>query len=164
MNSPSDASVTCLQLTRTLKASRERVYALWTDVSRAREWWGPDGCVTHELICEAQVGGEFRWVLTPPGGGKMAATGEFREVQPGRKIVYTWQWDDDPEWHHHDSLVTVEFLEKDEHTTELRLTHEDLPSQQSRDNHIEGWTSALDKLEKLLAAETADSTGPPQQA
>jgi uncharacterized protein YndB with AHSA1/START domain len=142
---------TSLTLTRLIPTSQDRVYALWTDVTRAKEWWGPEGCETQELVCDARPGGEFRWVLTAPDGEQMTARGEFREVQPGKKAVYTWQWTDDPRWAGHESLVTVEFIPKNPTTTELNLTHEDFPSQQSRDNHISGWNSALDKLERLLA-------------
>jgi glutathione S-transferase len=140
-----------LQITRVIKAPRDRVYAAWTDLKLAGKWWGPDGCETHELISDARVGGEFRWVLSAPDGERMTARGEFREVRPGEKLAYTWQWDDDPQWEGIESLVTVEFLEKDAATTELRLTHEKLPSRQSRDNHVGGWNGALDKFERLLA-------------
>jgi uncharacterized protein YndB with AHSA1/START domain len=143
---------TTLQITRVISAPRDRVYAAWTDLELANQWWGPDGCVTHELICDARVGGKFRWVLSTPDGERMTAQGEFREVRPREKVVYTWQWADDPDWENHESVVSVEFRENDAATTELRLTHENLPSQQSRDNHVGGWNSALDKLERLLAS------------
>jgi len=47
-------------------------------------------------------------------------------------------------------FVTVEFRHHPQ-STELRLTHERLPSKESRDNHARGWNSALDKLEHFLA-------------
>jgi glutathione S-transferase len=34
--------------------------------------------------------------------------------------------------------------------TELRFKHEQLPSEESRDRHNEGWNSILDRLEKFL--------------
>jgi uncharacterized protein YndB with AHSA1/START domain len=34
--------------------------------------------------------------------------------------------------------------------TELRLIHEQLPNEQSRDGHTGGWNSALDKLENFV--------------
>ena len=142
---------TTLQITRVIDAPRERVYATWADLGLADKWWGPEGCVTHELVSDARVGGAFRWVLSAPDGERMTARGEYREVQPGRKLVYTWQWADDDDWEDHESLVTVEFCEVDANRTELRLTHENLPSEQSRDNHTGGWSQALDKFERLFA-------------
>lgn len=47
--------------------------------------------------------------------------------------------------------MRIEFRDIAAGTTDLRLTHENFPSQQSRDNHLGGWNSALDKFERLLA-------------
>jgi uncharacterized protein YndB with AHSA1/START domain len=143
---------TTLQITRVIGAPRPSVFAAWTDLSLAGKWWGPDGCKTHELIVDPHPGGQFRWVLSSPDGERMTAEGEFREVRPGAMLAYTWRWVDDPAWDSVESLITVEFKELDGDRTELRLTHENLPSQQSRDNHVQGWNCALDKLERLLAA------------
>jgi uncharacterized protein YndB with AHSA1/START domain len=96
------------------------------------------------------VGGKFRWDLTNSEGEKMTCLGEYRELQPARKIVFTWQWDDDEDWENHISVVTVELSDRDG-GTELRLIHEKLPNEQSRDGHTGGWNSALDKLEKFFS-------------
>ena len=80
----------------------------------------------------------------------MTVRGEYRELQPGRKIVFTWQWDDDDVWKNRTSIVTVE-LDDAEGGTEVRLTHVQLPSEQSRNRHTEGWGSVLDRLEKLFS-------------
>jgi hypothetical protein len=42
----------------------------------------------------------------------------------------------------HSSIVTVEFFDC-EGGTELRLTHEKLPNEASRDDHTQGWNSVL---------------------
>jgi uncharacterized protein YndB with AHSA1/START domain len=145
------SSETTLQITRLFDAPLDRVYAAWTEFGLVSQWWGPDGCQTDELTCEAKRGGAFRWTLTAGNREQMTAHGKFREVRPQEKLVFTWHWADDPDWKDLESLVTVEFIEKDPTTTELRLTHADLPTPQSRDNHSAGWNSALDKLEQLLA-------------
>ena len=80
----------------------------------------------------------------------MTCRGEYRELQPGKKIVFTWQWEDEEDWENHVSIVTVELDDADS-GTELRLTHEQLPNEESRDGHTRGWNSALDKLEKFFS-------------
>jgi uncharacterized protein YndB with AHSA1/START domain len=145
-----ESAATSLTLARELPAPRAQVWDIWTDVDLAREWWGPEGVETEELLCEPRPGGMFRWVVRTPRGDKMSARGTFREVHPEEKIVYTWAWDDDPQWENHDSVVTVEFNQKDDETTELRLRHEGLPTEESRDNHAAGWNGALDKLARLV--------------
>lgn len=146
------ASNTTLQITRVIGAPRDRVYAAWTDTETARKWWGPKDVQTEELVIEPRVGGKFRWQLRTPEGEGITAEGEFREVRPEAKLALTWRGTQDVVEGAEESVVSVEFREKDARTTELVLTHENLPSEESRDNHTEGWNSALDKLERLFAS------------
>ncbi len=139
-----------LEIKRFINAPRDRVYAAWIDPAQLKQWFGPEKVQTRNLTADARAGGKFRWDLTNSEGEKMRCLGEYRELQPGKKIVFTWQWDDDEDWENHISVVTVELSDRDG-GTELRLTHEQLPNEQSRDGHTGGWNSALDKLEKFLS-------------
>lgn len=139
-----------LEIKRLIKAPRDRVYAAWTDPAQLKQWFGPKDVQTHDLIADARVGGQFRWDLSSPEGEKMTVSGEYRELQPGRKIVFTWHWEDDEDWENRPSIVTVE-LNDGEGGTELRLIHEQLPNEESRTGHTRGWNSALDKLEKWFS-------------
>jgi len=139
-----------LEIKRLIKAPRDRVYAAWTDPAQLKQWFGPENVQTHDFIAEVRVGGKFRWDLTSSEGERMAVGGEYRELRPGRKIVFTWQWEDDEAWENNVSIVTVELTDRDD-GTELRLTHERLPNEASRDGHTRGWNSALDKLEKFFS-------------
>jgi uncharacterized protein YndB with AHSA1/START domain len=138
-----------LEIKRFINAPRDRVYAAWTDPAQLKQWFGPEKVQTRELIADARVGGKFRWDLTNSEGEEMTCGGEYRELQPGKKIVFTWQWEDDATWEKHTSIVTVELSDRDG-GTELRLIHEKLPNEESRDGHAQGWNSALDKLEKFF--------------
>lgn len=138
-----------LEIKRFINAPRDRVYVAWTDPAQLRQWFGPESVQTHNVVAESRVGGKFRWDLRTSEGEKMSVSGEYRELEPGKKIVFTWHWGEDEDWEGHHSLVTVE-LSDSGGGTELRLTHEQLPNEESRDGHTEGWNSALDKLEKWL--------------
>jgi uncharacterized protein YndB with AHSA1/START domain len=138
-----------LEIRRFIKASPDRVYAAWTDSAQLKKWFGPENVTTRDLIADVRVGGQFRWDCTDPEGNEVTISGEYREVEPGKKIVFTWRLEDDEDWKNHSSIVTVEFLDR-EGGTELRLTHEKLPNEASRDDHTKGWDSVLDKLEKFL--------------
>ena len=140
---------TSLEIKRFINAAPDRVYVAWTDPVQLKEWWGPEGVRTRNLTADVRVGGKYRWDLTSPDGEEMSAFGEYRELIPGKKIVFTWKWDDDEVWQHRSSLVTVELSNRDG-GTELRFKHEQLPSEESRDRHNEGWNSILDRLEKFL--------------
>ena len=139
-----------LEIKRLIKAPPDRVYAAWTDPTQLKQWFGPEKVQTRELVADARVGRKFRWDLTNSEGENMTCRGEYRELQPGTKIVFTWQWQDDEDWETHNSVVTVE-LDDADGGTDLRLTHEKLPNKESRDGHTRGWNSALDKLEKFFS-------------
>ena len=139
-----------LEIKRLIKAPPDRVYAAWTDPAQLKQWFGPENVQTHDLVADVRVGGTFRWDLSNSEGEKMTCRGEYRELQPGKKIVFTWQWEDDEDWQNHVSIVTVELYDRDG-DTELRLIHEHLPNEESRDGHTRGWNSALDKFEKLVS-------------
>jgi uncharacterized protein YndB with AHSA1/START domain len=147
--SPKTANKPSLQIKRVIKAPRDRVYAAWTDPAQLKQWFGPENVQTRDVIADARVGGKFRWDLTNADGEKMTMLGEYHELRPGRKIVFTWQWEDDEDWKNHTSVVTVE-LDDCDGGTELCLSHEQLPSEQSRDNHTEGWNGVLNKLDAFL--------------
>ena len=139
-----------VEIKRFIKAPRDRVYAAWTDPAQLKQWFGPENVQTRQLVADTRVGGKFVWDLINSDGEKMTMRGEYRELQPGKRIVFSWQWQDDEDWENHISVVTVELADA-EGGTELRLTHEQLPNEESRDGHTRGWNSALDKLEKFFS-------------
>jgi len=143
-------SKTSLEITRFISAPRTRVYAAWTDPAQLKEWFGPVWVRTCELIAEARVGGKFRWDVIDSDGKKVTIQGEYREIVPGDKIVFTWKHCDDELWENQISIVTVEFSNRDS-GTELRLKHEQLPGEESRDDHNRGWNSVLDRLEEFVS-------------
>jgi len=105
---------------------------------------------TRNITSDVRIGGNYRWDLISPEGEEMSAFGEYKELVPGKKIVFTWQWDDDEAWENRASVVTIELFER-RGGTELRLRHEQLPSEESRDRHNEGWNSLLDRLEQFIS-------------
>jgi uncharacterized protein YndB with AHSA1/START domain len=143
------AEKTTLEIKRFINAPRDRVYRAWTDPAQLKEWFGPEKVRTRNFTADVRVGGKYRWDLTDPEGEEMSAFGEYRELATGKKIVFSWKWDDDENWTTHNSIVTVELADRDG-GTEVKLTHVQLPSEESRDRHTEGWTSLLEKLEKFV--------------
>ena len=141
---------TSLEITRFINAPRARVYAAWTDPAQLKEWFGPVWVRTCELVAEPRVGGKFRWEVIDCDGKKVTIQGEYREIVPGSKVVFTWRHCDDELWKNQISIVTVELLDRDG-GTELRLKHEQLPDEESRDGHNRGWNSVLDRLEEFVS-------------
>jgi len=140
-----------LQLNRVIAAPRERVFAAWTTAEAIKVWFGPESFRVLDTQVDLCVGGEYCFQLSTEQLGEIKVSGRYQEVTPPDKLVYTWQWEGNPELATGSSLVTVEFIPAGV-STEIRLTHEQLPSIEARDDHGRGWSGTLDKLEKFLVS------------
>ena len=140
-----------LQLNRVIPAARERVFAAWTTPEAIKVWFGPDNCRVLDVQVDLRVDGEYCFSLSTEDLGEIKVRGRYLEVTPPTKLIYTWRWEGNSELTAGTSLVTVEFTSAGTFT-EIHLTHEQLPSIESRDDHGHGWSGALDKLEKYLVS------------
>jgi uncharacterized protein YndB with AHSA1/START domain len=139
-----------LVITRWYAASPQSLFKAWTDPDQIKRWHSPNDEYTTSLAeVDLRVGGRYRIGCTSSGEQMNVVGGEYREVQQGRKLVYTWMWEKPHEFAGQDTLVTVQFNEKDG-GTELVMTHEHLPTDTMRETHAWGWNGALDKLALLL--------------
>ena len=136
-----------LTIVRRLKAPPARVYAAWTRPELMARWWGPDAGPVLSAESDPRVGGRFRVVFQTLDGETHDCRGEYQEVEPDRKLVFTWEWVTAPEQR---SLVTIR-LRPIEDGTELTLTHAQFFDETERDAHQNGWSPALDKLDAFVA-------------
>jgi uncharacterized protein YndB with AHSA1/START domain len=149
---PAQASIAILSpsliLKRRLAASPEEVYAAWTDPAKLKQWFRPNsGPVLPGTALDVREGGQYTIVVRAEDGGEHRVGGIYREVVPGRKLVFTWASDCAPEG---ESLVTVLIRPEGEGSI-LTLIHEQFVDEKSRDRHEHGWTGCLDKLERYFA-------------
>ncbi|HWA81688.1 MAG TPA: SRPBCC domain-containing protein [Acetobacteraceae bacterium] len=135
-----------LTLVRRIKAPPARIYAAWTEPARMARWWGPDAGPVLSAEADPRPGGRFRVVFQTLDGETHDCRGVYREVEPDRKLVFTWQWVSKPD---RESLVTVELRPIPE-GTELTLTHAQFHDETVRDRHRVGWSGALEKLAALF--------------
>jgi uncharacterized protein YndB with AHSA1/START domain/predicted enzyme related to lactoylglutathione lyase len=136
-----------LEVKRLIKAPRQRVFDAWTTPDDVLKWFGPESCQAVSVKIDFRVGGEYR-IRTQ---AEMEVRGVYREIQRPSRIAFTWQWDTAPMNEIGQTLVTVDFLEV-QGGTEVRLRHEGFPAAEPRDQHTQGWTGCLDKLEKIFGA------------
>jgi uncharacterized protein (TIGR03086 family) len=127
----------------------DATFALVTEPERLRRWQ------TVAARVDLRTGGGYRWTVVP---GHSAA-GTFQEVDPGRRIVFTWGWEESEDLPPGTSTVTVT-LTPAAGGTEVRLVHEGLSDEQAA-RHAEGWTHYLDRL---AAAAVVGDAGPDEWA
>jgi uncharacterized protein YndB with AHSA1/START domain len=138
-----------LRLERTIRAKRARVFEAWTNPGDLALWSVPESMEAADGATDLRVGGRWSVVMRDPERGvEYHATGEYREIVPPERLVFTHRWLTDPE--PVETLVTVEFHEEDG-ATRVVMIHEGFLSEAVRDGHVEGWTSCLGKLERLVA-------------
>lgn len=126
---------TRLTLERRIDARPEIVFAYLTDPVRYVQWMGVDA----EL--DPRPGGAYR-VRVPQG---FVAVGEFVEIDPPRRVVFSWGWEGDGPVPAGSSRVEIT-LEPDGVGTVLRLTHTGLPDDDAVRLHTQGWDRYLDRL------------------
>lgn len=138
-----------LTIRRTLAAPVDHVFRAWTDPVWLARWFRASPAHECSLAeTDLRVGGGFRLAMRAPDGDEHRAFGTYREIEPDRRLVFTWAWEGTPE---RESLVTIDLHAKEDGTV-LVLTHERFADEATRDLHNEGWTACLDMLALALDA------------
>lgn len=84
-------------ITRTFDAPRDLVWRAWTVESELAQWLRPFGVSTDSVSFDVQVGGRYRYTMTNAETGEVFPTGgEFLEVTPQDRLVFTWGEPDIP--------------------------------------------------------------------
>jgi uncharacterized protein YndB with AHSA1/START domain len=148
VTTPTDREIV---LTRAFDAPRRLVFDALTKPALLRRWFGARGW--NLVVCEVdlRVGGSWRFVSRGPGGAEMGHGGEYREVLPPDRLVYSELFDDQS--YPGESLITHVLVEHDGRTT---LTSTVLyASREGRDTVLSypmerGVAEAYDRLAELL--------------
>ena len=143
-----------LRMSRRFDAPRERVFEAWTSPDVLRDWWraGPHW-ETPVAQVDLRPGGRYRLAMTDTDKGEThVVVGEYKEIQPPERLVYTWTWESntDEMKGSDNSIVTVEFAVADG-GTEVSLTHTGFAGDEIRDLHAHGWEAVLANLERVLS-------------
>lgn len=139
-----------LQMTRVLRAPRSLVFRALTEPGELAKWWGPNGFTAPSVDFDPRVGGSYRIEMQPPEGEVFYLTGEFREVEPPARLVYTFRWED-PTPDDRETVVTLSLQELGD-DTELDFAQGTFATEERRALHEKGWTNSFDKLEELMSS------------
>lgn len=145
-SAPFPADRPSLTLERRLDAPPALVYAAWTQPERLARWFGPDGGPVKMAKLDVRVGGRFHVRFQTEDGEEHNVGGEYREVVPNERLVFTWAWFSTPE---RESLVEVT-IRPDGDGALLRLHHSRFFDEAAATGHRRGWTGSLDKLAALF--------------
>jgi uncharacterized protein YndB with AHSA1/START domain len=144
-------AVAALVLRRTYSVPPERVFAAWTNPEIAARFLSAGDATATVIHMDVKIGGTFSIAMDSPENGRFVAKGTYLEVNAPKRLVMTWRWEEDDPAEEYDSLLSLDFHERNGET-EFVLTHEKLASVESRARHEEGWTSIIDQLATVLEA------------
>jgi uncharacterized protein YndB with AHSA1/START domain len=117
-----------------IEAPPEAVFPFLTEPEKIVRWKGTEARVS------AAPGGEFSVAVTP----RDRAVGEYVEVDPPRRVVFTWGWEGDEQLPPGSSTVEIELI-PDGDGTIVQLTHSGLPEGTDA-AQLEGWEHFLPRL------------------
>ncbi len=148
-----------LEVRRTFRAPREKVFAAFAEREQLERWMCRDAGahVTTHHRQDIRPGGRYLIEVRDPGKGQVYwGQGEYLEVTPPERVRFTWHWTKDRidgESLHKGpaSQVTVEFFECDGET-EVVLTHAGLASEKDYKDHEGGWKGCFDILETVIGS------------
>jgi uncharacterized protein YndB with AHSA1/START domain len=135
MPAPPGETEQVLEYETRIAASPETVFQFFTDPAKMVQWMGT------EATLDPRPGGICR--VNPTGRGVMS--GEFLEVEPPRRLVFSWGWE--TEWFStppQSTLVEVSLTPEGEETL-VRLVHRRLPPG-AHAFHRAGWEHYLPRL------------------
>ncbi len=153
MNKPAQFGEQTITLTRVYDAPRDLVWCAWTDPKHLAHWFGPRGFTSSVPELDVRVGGALRIVMHGPDGNDYPMKGEFREVVPPERLVFSNIAIDKDGNHLLEGETTVILSEQDGktrltlHTRAVGL----VPiAPQMLAGMEAGWRQSLDKLDELV--------------
>ena len=151
----STVSEDAVVIERTFDGAVDLIWLMWTDPEHFKKWYGPKGFTVPVAEMDMRVGGKrLVCMASPDGSMKMWTTGEYIEIVPNERLVYTESPADEngnvvspsamgmPDGYPATSEVTV-LLEDLGGRTKMVMTHAGVPA---GSNANEGWEQAFDKL------------------
>ena len=133
-----------------IRATPETVFEFFTDAGKLTRW------LATQATLDPRRGGVCRQehAREDGSGGSYHMRGEFLEVSPPERVVFTWGFTDPDVGVPPGSSVVDVTLTPDGDGTRLRLEHRDLPVA-AIDSHAGGWTGMLERLATAVTATPA---------
>lgn len=142
-----------LTITRLFDAPRDVVFKAWLEREQLVKWWGPGDFTNPVCDIDAKPGGKVYIDMKGPDGTVYPMDGEFHEIVPSQKIVFTTAALDDNGKRLFEVLNTVTFSEegtKTKMTLHACVANIRPEGKYHIDGMNEGWNQSLDRLANLV--------------
>src|SRR5205814_6278026 len=105
---PSDTQI---QIQREFDAPKRLVYKAWTTPELIKRWWSAKRGTVTSADVDLRVGGKRRWVMMTARGFEVAFHGQYREIVPNERLVYTEAFEGITNADEAGALTTMSFSE-----------------------------------------------------
>lgn len=166
--SDSTISEDVVVIERVFDAPVDLIWQMWTQPAHFKKWYGPDGFTVPVAEMDVHVGGKRLVCMetqTPDGSMKIWTTGEYTEIVPNERLVYTESLADEhgnvvppsttgmPDGYPATTTVTV-LLEDLGGRTKMIMTHAGVPADSGADD---GWAQAFAKMAEHVESVLSDN-------
>jgi len=145
---PSDREIV---VTRVFDAPRELVFEAHSKCEHLTNWWGPRKYTLEVCGLDFRPGGKYRFLHRGPDGvEEHGFRGEYCEIVPPERIVWTFEWEGMP------GHISVDTLTLEDAGGKTKLTaHSLFDSREDRDGMLqsgmeEGMRETWDRLGELV--------------
>ncbi|PIB22901.1 hypothetical protein BFP76_10270 [Amylibacter kogurei] len=138
-----------LVITKNFPTDPETVYDFITRPEHLKKWWGPENMTCPEFDLDLTQSGSWVTVMENKDGQKFKVSGVVQKISPPRYVEFTWAWHDEQDQRGHESVVSMSVEDDGKGGSIFTLTHSGLADEESAQNHNQGWTSSLRKLETM---------------
>ncbi len=140
-----------LLISRTFDAPKSLVFAMWSDPEHMKNWMGPETFDCPVVEMDFRVGGAYRALIRSKERGDNWFGGVYREIEPNRRLVFTFAWDNDGPSAGVETLVTIVFRERGGKTEQI-FHQTPFLNVERRDAHVGGWTGTFNKQAAYVAS------------
>jgi uncharacterized protein YndB with AHSA1/START domain len=141
-----------ISITRVFDAPRERVWQEWTEPERFADWFGGSESEVplSTVSMDVRPGGSWRLTMfAEPGRREIQWKGEYREVAPPERLVFTVS--DQPEEDVYELIIVV-LTDLGDGRTEMYFQQRGRMSAEQYERAAQGWSSFFDRIAERLAA------------
>ena len=141
-------STNTVEFHRVLKSTPDRVFRAFTTPDAYAKWLPPHGFfgTVHEM--DSRVGGRYKMSFTNfTTGHSHSFGGEYLELEPGKRVRYTAEFDDP---HLPGKMQTTVTLREVSVGVEVMIKQEGIPAAIPAEACYLGWQESLTLLERLV--------------
>ena len=144
-----------LVISRTFDAPAALVFAMWARPEHMRRWMGPHDFECREAAMDFRVGGAYRVMIASAEHGEQWFGGVYRQIEPNRRLVFTFAWDNDGPSAGVEMLISIVFEERDGKTVQT-FHQTGFLNADRRDSHFGGWSGAFHKQQTYVQSLTKE--------